>query len=293
MSAATGALTEEHELLGAQFVESDVSEAPVVGSYAAEPASSYADEGALLFDLSGHVYDLVGGPCAQALAEACFAGRALVPGQCGFEACLTGEGNLLSVSLLLRAGDAEYVLLDPSARGVSVHAWLGFLANLEQDGTRPFDGSTVEEASAMLVPLLLVGRDAEKVLSDYVSAPEALPAAGEVASIHLDRIPVVAACLPQETAACKGYVLLVPPVRARVLWRSLLSFGEVMPAGEGTLRVLAQRCLPWGTLLASTDNAVRPSRDELLGWGVLREDDTYVGARGLRQAEQNLEGGAS
>lgn len=273
-----GILHDEHLLLGAHLVDSDLG-GLAVASYAGEKDLDSALEGALLADLSGSAYLLVSGPGSPALSRAALAGRALAVGEAAFEACLAGDGALVSVPLTLRTGDGEAVLLDPSSRGAVLAGWLAFLAGLEGEGGRAFPDAEVTDASEMLVALLLAGDAAEAVLSDYART-EPLPPAGTVAPTHLDAIGALVARLPED-AGVPGFVVFVPPASARVLWRSFLSFNEVTPVGQEALRALAARA-PWGSALAR-EGRCPVALDELRRWGLLRDEADYVGARALKQ----------
>lgn len=282
MSDATesSTLLPEHALLGALMGEPGASVAPVL-SYPGELAGHDGSGGAALADLSGSCYLLLSGPDAPLLARSALAGRALGVGEAAFEAVLSGDGGLISVPLALRTGDGELVVLDAGPRGPILHAWLGFLSEVEQGGERPFAGAAVEDASGMLVPLLLAGPEASRVLGDYVSSPADLPEPGRVAPVSLDRISCLVARVPDAGPAREPrYLVLVPPVAARVLWRSLLSFPEVDPVGVGRAGELLLGGAPWAGLVSSEDS-VRASRGELGGWGLLREEPDFVGARGL------------
>lgn len=282
MSDATesSVLLPEHALLGALMGEPGASVAPVL-SYPGELAGHDGAEGAALADLSGSCYLLVSGSDTPLLARSALAGRALGVGEAAFEAALSGDGGLISVPLALRTGDGELVVLDVSPRAPILRAWLGFLSEVEQGCQRPFAEAVVEDASGMLVPLLLAGPEASRVLGDYVSSPADLPEPGRVASVSLDRISCLVSRIPDAGPAREPrYLVLVPPTAARVLWRSLLSFPEVDPVGVGRAGELLLGGAPWSAALASRD-AVRVSRGELGGWGLLRVESDYVGARGL------------
>ncbi|MBM6774170.1 aminomethyl transferase family protein, partial [Olsenella profusa] len=264
-----GTLHGEHVLLGARFAAHEGAEALHVSSYEREVPVVEALEGAVLSDLTGSPYLFVSGEAAEAFGDAALAGRPLSVGDVAFEAALAGDGSLVSVPLALRTGDTELVLVDPSRRGPVLDGWVRLLAGAEQDGSGVFAGVTVEDASEMLVPLLLVGGEARPVLADYVSTPADLPAAGRVASLHLDAIPAVVAQLPRMGSLPPAFLVLVPPARARALWRSLLSFTTVSPVGAEALCALGER-LPWGGLL-SGEGPVRAPREELTGWGLMRD----------------------
>ena len=283
-SPGINALYGEHLLLGASF-----ENAPAVSRYHGEPELERLEEamgdGAILCDLSVAQMVLFHGPMATAFVEAAFAGKRLRVGECAFEAVLTGDGSLASIPLLARTGEAEYVCGDFSARADVLAGWLSFLHSIEQNGTQPFAGLEAEEVGGTHVALALWGRKAPMVLADYL-AGASVPKVGSVSSCMLDRLPCIVAC--PDLGPEPAYVILVPPVHAVALWRSLLSFGEVVPVGHDGFRSLVRARLSW-TRHLQTGSTVRVGHGELTAGGIVRHDDSYVGARGL-QAERGAEG---
>lgn len=277
-SGGAGALREEHVLLGASFGELAAADVPPVTSYAGEGELEGLLSGAVLADLTGTAYLLVSGEDAPGLFCAAACGRELAVGETAFEAVLTGEGRLLSVPLALRTGDHEYVLLDPTHRGAALAAWLGFVRGARGgDGRMPFAAADVEDASGMLVPLMLAGARSGEVLSDYVRTPgEALPGEGAVAAVHLDAIPALVARVPG--AGPQAWLALVPAARARAVWRSLLSFTEVAPVGTRAAGDVLSDGRPWSRALPE-DGPLDVPRADLAAWGLVREGDDFVGAR--------------
>ncbi len=281
MSTQTyGPLYREHLLLNAVFEEPEDGIPPRPATYPGSMPAAFVNEGAFLVDLTGATYALLHGAPAPQLAGAAFCGRNLGVGECGFEPSLTGDASVNAIPLCLRTGDSEYVILDPTDRGETLLAWLGFLANLEQDGRAPYAGAKVESAQGMLVPLLLAGAKARDVLADYVSSPSDLPRPGRVAQIKLDAILCVVAALPLPHAGTDAYVVFVSPAQSTILWRSFLSFQEVSPAGTVILDELVRQGLPWGEA-ASSLGRVEPGRQTLAGWGLLRDGSDFIGARAL------------
>ena len=149
-----GVLHAEHVLLGAEFVPSPCTGAPCVSAYARETAEPV---GAVLADLTGATYLLASGSDADACIAASLAGRRLAVGEVAYEATLTGTGALVSVPLLARTGDHEFVVVDAGPRGGSLSAWLEFLAHASSEEAPAFPDLGLEDASDMLVPLLLAG----------------------------------------------------------------------------------------------------------------------------------------
>ena len=270
-------LTDEHMMLGAQFAEDD--EAPCVLSYAANSDEvSALRSGVGLVDLSGVASWLVSGTTAQGFVTTTFACEALPVGACTFGPALLGDGSVASVALVARTGDAEYVCWDLSDRADVLDGWMAFLAAVEQGGVRPFEGLEVEDVGESLVPLLLWGPEAPAVLADYLRS-QPLPQPGSVASLKLDdiRCLVAAPVLGEQPA----YLVLVPPNRARVLWRSFLSFPVVTPVGRNAFVHELRATLPWFEHVHGKAERVALSAQLLRTWGLLRDDATFVGARGL------------
>lgn len=276
---SAGILYEEHLLLGAQFGERRLPglRLPLRYGSGAGEAEAFLS-GAALSDLSGMRSLLVSGTPAQAFCEAAFAGRRLAVGECRFEPALGGDGTLMSVPLLARTGDREYVLWDVSERYELLAGWLGFLAGVSQNGYAPYDGLEREDVTGRLVPLCLWGPGAAHVLGDYLAAGETLPGQGHVRDVKLDRIPAIVVAPPSSDGTC--HLVLVPPNYARTIWRSLLSFNEVTPVGEDALVSHAEAQLGWLGWVEDTDKVV-PTAPELKRWGLARADGGFVGARAL------------
>lgn len=269
----------EHLLLGATFDDETYLDAPVHYGAPEEEREAFTT-GCALGDLSGMSVVLVSGEASAALVQAACANEPLAVGECCFGAVVTGDGSLASVPLVARTGDAEYLICDISSRGLTLHPWLSFLSDIEQQGFKPFEGAKVENVSDALVPLVLWGPEGSAVLGDYVKTLDDLPAEGHVANVHLDRIGCLAIGVPRVEGDC--YLLLVPPQTARILWRSFLSFVTVSPAGTHALTQQLSEALPWAEALRSEDR-LEPSLRELLAWEVARASGGFVGERALSE----------
>lgn len=271
-------LYQEHLLLGATYDEDEpLLAAPhTYGSPDEERVAPF--EGCALADLSGMLALLVSGPGCDAFVAASCATAPLAVGSCAFSAILTGDGTVASAPLVGRTGDEEYLIWDPTERGVALEAWLSFLAGIEQEGFRPYEGVRVEDVSGSLVPLVLWGPQAPAVIGDYVERVDALPGAGEVRNVRLDRIECLVACPPDVSQPC--YLLFVPPFAARALWRSLLSFPVVLPVGTQGMAHAIRQELPWFEPLHG------PGEDSLDAHALLesllvRPEGGFIGARAL------------
>jgi aminomethyltransferase len=276
LSELIAILRPEHDLLNAAYSYSEELEVELPASYGEDEEGATAFEGAALADLSGMTALLITGAPATSFVEMACAGRRLAVGEVAFSAVLAGDGSLVSIPLLARTGDEEYLLWDLSPRAAVLQAWTAFLSNIEQGGVAPFEGLEINDVSTHLLPLLLAGSHATDILQDYHA--DELPAAGHVASLSLDRMSALVVGLPEEFAS--GFLVFISPQTARVLWRSLLSFSLVVPVGWQTLQLWAQRCVDWYPLVRDTARVV-PRMDALRTWQLIRDDERFVGARSL------------
>ena len=279
LPGVVGPLYEEHLLLGATFERTELGALRTVAYGASSPVAESLEDGTLLADATGMRMLLASGDPVAAFGEAAFAAEPLAVGHAGFSPVFLGDGAVASIPLAARTGDHELLAFDASPRAGGLSAWLTFVASIEQNGFRPYEGLEVQDVSRDLVPLVLWGNDAPRVLGDYVGGDSSLPRADHVANLMLDgRIPVVACAVSLGGAPL--YVLLVPPSFARVLWRSLLSFTGVRPTGLAELCDAASASAPWLDALQKPDR-VRFERADLLEWGLIRPSADFIGGRAL------------
>ena len=175
----------------------------------------------------------------------------------------------------MRTGTNEYCFIDFAATNDACMEWIMALSQMKQGSERIFPDVSFEDASDMLVPLLLRGPESRRVLSDYLSPDASLPMPGEVRSLSLDRIQALVASL---NGLEDTFIVLVPPARSRVLWRSFLSFACVEPMGFVSLKRLFEQVLPWYGLLSSEEPA---HERDLSNYGLIRPNGQFVGMRGL------------
>lgn len=272
-------LYHEHMLLGALFEDDEpLLATPLHYGHPANEGDAFG-EGCALSDLTGMTAILVSGEGSDAFVSAACACSAIAVGECTFGAVVTGDGSIASVPLVARTGDAEYLIWDPSTRGMMLHPWLNFLSEIEQEGFRPFGSVTVEDATDSLVPLLLWGAQAPAILSDYVSSIEALPHPGHIRDVRLDKIECLVASLPHVSEPC--LLVMVPPAYARILWRSFLSFASVEPVGTAALTNQAKDNLPWADAVLAGER-LELELEQLVAWELARSEGGFVGARALQ-----------
>ncbi|MBP3893320.1 MAG: aminomethyltransferase family protein [Atopobiaceae bacterium] len=277
-SVSEAPLYDEHLLLGATFGADDaLLAAPIHYGHPESEATAFS-EGCALCDLSGMTCILVSGSGAASFVAASCARDELAVGECGFSAVVSGDGSTTSVPLVARTGDSEYLICDVTERGLMLQPWLSFLADIEQDGFRPFAGASIRDEGDSLIPLLLWGPQATAVLGDYVDTANELPQPGRVANVRLDKIECLAINLEQAERPC--YLVLTPPRMARVLWRSFLSFAAVEPVGTNCLLVQAALDLPWLASVMMPERLELPL-EQLQTWNLARSNGGFVGARAL------------
>ena len=272
-------LYHEHLILGAEF--GDNGHVLRYHPQESEHASNAWHEGVLLAEVTAHYLLLASGDASPQFAEAACAGKKLAVGACAFEGVLTGDGSLVSIPLLARTGDHEYLFFDRSPRIDVLDAWLSFLSTIEQNGVSPFAGIRCEEVADTHVAFLLWGKRSTELLSDYLHDGEHLPRKGEVRACMLDEIPCIV--MRPEVARHDAYLLLVPPHKSVILWRSMLSFTYATPVGNKTVNEMLDRGTTWWKLV-SQDGAIRVSKDALESMHLVRAQPDYVGARGLEGA---------
>lgn len=271
-------LTQEHGYLGAEL-EPDangVLTPSYYGDAAGEPEAFAA--GCALADMSGTVGSVVEGADAGAFLQMAFAGPLPVPGQLVESVALRGDGTVVSPALVACLGD-YYGLWAPAETAQQLTGWLEGVAAIEQAGSRAFSDVKLGHAAAM-VTLLVAGPDSERVLSDYLAPDASLPAVGSIANLMLDRIPTV--CGRVDVNGAPWTLLWVPETKARVLWRSLLSFEQVTPVGSSAVWGQIEEQAPGlGALLDDPDSAPLPQ--ECGAAGLLRADGGFIGARALAE----------
>ena len=271
----TTTLHEEHLMLGALMGTFSDTELMIPQSYPSSENYGIAQGDTILSDLTGLPYALLSGSEAQEIAEMAFGGKRLSVGESAFEPAFFGDGTLVGIPFIMRTGEHEYCLLDLVAHDDRCMEWALALTQLKQGDQRLFPESSLEDATDFLLPLLLWGKDASFVLSDYLSDGVSLPAPGQVISCKLDSIHVIVSALP---GLVGSYLLLVPPSMGRVLWRSLLSFACVQPAGMKDLSRELKANLEWHTLI---DDPEQASASVLTAYELIRTDGQFVGMRGL------------
>lgn len=266
----------ELEYLGAQFSTSTEGFEFATSFFGEKPLETALKDCALI-DLSGSSYALISGNPSQNFVETVFAGKKLKVGESSFEVALIGDGSLASIALLARSGQNEYVFLDTSDRGETLIEWCSVISQVEQNGVTPYQGISLENATPLLTPLLLVGKKAKKILEDYLGN-QTLPEEFTLKNLMLDQtIPALIANVT--TRKIPAYLVMIPPMHTTILFRSLLSFEEIHPIGHNQFIKGLKNHLPWFSQLEYSTKVVI-AKDKLEGWNLLRSSNDFIGARG-------------
>ena len=274
-------LLNEHLLLGATVAGDGETYAGLPMNY----GNSEGERGALgtecgVADLSFQRMLLVSGQGASAFVSATMGCQTPVVGACAYGAVLSGDAAAIAIPLVVRTGDNEFLLLEGPHRASALDGWLRWLVDFEQDGVRPYDGTKIEDVTGSLVPILLCGPSAGRVLGDYLPEGAETPSRGSVIQQPLDG-RILSIVVSPDRGDDRAYLLLVPPAYSAVIWRSLMSFNEVVPVGVTAIEGLAGSVLPWARLMRTGDR-VTFSADMLERWEVIRPTSDFIGARALR-----------
>ena len=267
-------MTLEHDALGARWQELETGER-VVATYAVVSVDQ-AREGCGVANLMGHTLALANDAPSQPLVTTAVARQPLAVGECGFGAVFLGDGRCASTPLCLRTGDHETLLLDASSSGETLGAWLTWVQSMEAQDQRAFPDATMSDQTDALGALVLTGPAAPEVLADYLRGQQ-MPDPGHVRPLNLDEIPAIVATLPVSAhSADKSFLLLVPPATLRVLWRSLMSFGQVVPVGMQDLAQLVDAPRPF-----SLGSAGELDPSDVKAYDLVRAQGPFIGSRAI------------
>lgn len=276
-------LQQEHMALGAALEE--LEDLSVVAQYHdLETEYEALSNGTALIDISWARLLLIQGQPLENFAQAALTCAPLKVGQASPTALLAGDGALINVDLAARTGDQELLLVDTSARFDVLDGWLDFLEHIESDGVSPYAHISHSEQSEALVCLQLTGARAQELLTDYVADKNLLPKPGRVTQVNLDKIACILIGLPtassSERAHRASYLVLVPAAYAAILWRSFLSFTYVEPVGHRAWDAAERVLVPWYEHIQKTKPLMVPA-SVLESWGLVRQQQNFIGARGL------------
>lgn len=274
------ALFDEHQLLGANLSpdERGVLQVDWYGDGVDEPQAF--EKGCALADLTNLVGSILSGPQARAFTAMAFCGPVPEPGRIDLSLALAGDGTIVAPVLLAGLGPESFALWCPSECADGLGQWLGALLAIEGDDGVLFPEVTLEEESPFQLTLLLAGPDAASVLGDYLGEGVTLPAPGHMTDIKLDAIPAVVAHL--DLGAGTAYLVWVDSSQGRILWRSFLSFEQVVPVGTSAVWGRLAMAAP-GIMDFLDEPMAHHSPVDLDLLDLVRDGDDFIGARGLER----------
>ena len=181
---------------------------------------------------------------------------------------LDDEGHIIDDLIVYHTGDLEYLIIANAGNHKTDFEWLAAHA--------PEDLELVDESERTSL-IALQGPEAVRIVTELASQGWEAPARFTIAEASLDTIPAL--------VARTGYtgedgVEIVTGARyAAPLWRALLSFPEVTPAGLGARDTLR---LEMGYPLygSDMDRTVDPISAGL-GWVVPKAKTGYIGAEAV------------
>jgi aminomethyltransferase len=204
-----------------------------------------------------------------------FTAPELAPGDIKVSLCLAGDGTIVAPVLLACTAATEFTLWTASECAEGLRAWLEALIGVEQAGVKPFDGVALSEESETIATICLAGPDSRRILEDYTSV---LPKSNTIIDGRLDKLGCVLAQL--DLSNDPAWLIWTHETQARTLWRSFLSFEEVVPVGASALWAYVGET--WPGIVEFLDDPVLPHKPEELKLSkLLRSGGDFVGARAL------------
>lgn len=196
-------------------------------------------------------------------------------GQAQYTLMLNDDGHILDDLIIYHTGDLEYLIIANASNAEKDFAWITSHA--------PGDLEIVDESGRTGL-IALQGPEAIRVLSELAGAGWQPPARFTIAEATLDSVPVLVARTGYTGE--DGAELVCRATDAPALWRAILSFPEVAPAGLGARDTLR---LEMGYPLygSDMDETVDPISAGL-GWVCPKAKTDYIGAPAV--AKMRLEG---
>ncbi len=192
-------------------------------------------------------------------------------GHAQYTLMLNEQGGILDDLIIYHSGDLEYLIIANASNRFSDFQWLASLA--------PDDVELVDESDRTAL-IAVQGPGALAVVAELTAAGWDVPARFELAEATLDG---AVACLIAHTGYTgeDGVEILCSARDAPIVWRLLLSFPHVTPAGLGardTLRLEMGYHL-YGSDMDSTIDPISAR----LGWVVKADKGPFVGSSAIAE----------
>lgn len=189
-------------------------------------------------------------------------------GQGQYTLMLDEDGHILDDLIVFHTGDLEYLIIANAGNRDTDLSWLSTHA--------PSDLEVVDESERTSL-IALQGPQAMRIVSELAGQGFDPPARFAIAEAMLDTIPALVArigCTGED-----GVEIVTGSQHAAGVWRAILSFPEVTPAGGAareTLRLEMGHPF-WGGDIDRTVDPVSAG----LGWAVPKDKTGYVGAQAI------------
>lgn len=269
-------LQDEHKHLGAQFY-TDPFGIEMPDYYAHPENEPEALKDAAIVDTTNLRLFLIEGTQAQSYVSMVFSAEPLKVGELNLAPVLSGDGHVLSVCVLARTGDNEYLVISLPERAALLFDWMQSIAQIEQEGFKPFSEIKLEEVSGNLIPLYLTGKHIDAILADYL--PKNLHTyPNTIIQTKLDKQTALLAHTSYKDTA--SYLVFLPQNVLAVFWRSFLSFPELTPVGNSALYALLD-IVSCEMQAFFDDPSISKTPQELGINGLIRTSDGFIGQRAL------------
>ena len=189
-------------------------------------------------------------------------------GQAQYTLLLDEDGHIIDDLIVYHTGDLEYLIIANASNAASDYEWL--------EAHAPEDLELVNESDRTAL-IAVQGPQALRVVSELAGDAWEAPKRFCIGEASLESIPVLLARTGYTGE--DGVEIICRASDAPALWRALLSFPEVTPAGLGardTLRLEMGYPL-YGNDMDRTNDPVSAG----LGWVVPKSKTGYIGAQAV------------
>jgi aminomethyltransferase len=194
-------------------------------------------------------------------------------GRSQYTLLLDEAGHIIDDLIVYHTGDLEYMIVANAGNHETDFEWITSHA--------PADLEIVDESERTAL-LALQGPEAVRIVSDLAGGGWSVPERFTIAEALLDTIPALVARTGYTGE--DGVEIVCGVGRAAALWRALLSFPEVTPAGLGardTLRLEMGYPL-YGNDIDRTTDPISAG----LGWVCPKDKTGYIGAEAVARVRE-------
>ncbi|MDR3052585.1 MAG: hypothetical protein LBU48_01830 [Coriobacteriales bacterium] len=204
-------------------------------------------------------------------------------GGCAAALLLTGEAEVIDVVLLIRTGDAEFMVTTSPQNTQEVYDWLEAHGRLKGESGPVFAHLDLSNETGSLSTIALIGSDAAAILDELASGGfSAAPRMGQLVMAQVDTVPAMvfaAPLLPEPVLE----VFCAPGKKEGLLY-GLMSFPQVSPLSLEEYQQLRADNHSW---FAAADVAAYAYPDDLKLLHLVRGSFDFVGGKALQSRLNN------